>query len=251
MRIIFISQGVDTASDQAETLVAVHGVVDQLYIRELRHKIKRGLVGQQERGFHTGGKTYGYRSVPVFDDAGRCDANGPVVMGKRLEVDQDQATVIRQIFEWYADAVSHPKIVDRLNTTNVQTQRGSPWSKRHLDRILRNERYLGKQIWGQNTYERRPGTNRLVPRKRPRDEWHVIARAELRIVDDASWQRVVDRRAALRPGRRQRRGPSGLCSPHLLIGLTRCGTCAVGPCRLCPAGTVAPATGVPIRFTTV
>ena len=80
VRVVFISQGLDTASEQAETLVAVHGVVDQLYIRELKHKIKRGLEGQQERGFATGGKTYGYRSVKVYDPSGRCDADGPIII---------------------------------------------------------------------------------------------------------------------------------------------------------------------------
>ena len=98
VRLIFISQGLNTASEQAETLVAVHGVVDQLYIKELRHKTRRGIKGQIDRGFHSGGKTYGYRSVKVVDASGRRDADGPVVVGKRLEVAAEQAVVIRQIF---------------------------------------------------------------------------------------------------------------------------------------------------------
>src|SRR5688500_6778153 len=42
VRVIYISQNIDSASEQAETLVAVHGMVDQLYLREMASKIKRG-----------------------------------------------------------------------------------------------------------------------------------------------------------------------------------------------------------------
>src|SRR4051794_25839246 len=41
VRVIYISQNIDSASEQAETLIAVHGVVDSLYLREMAKKIKR------------------------------------------------------------------------------------------------------------------------------------------------------------------------------------------------------------------
>jgi site-specific DNA recombinase len=34
VRVIYISQNIDSANEQAETLVAVHGVVDSLYLRD-------------------------------------------------------------------------------------------------------------------------------------------------------------------------------------------------------------------------
>ena len=193
-------------------------------------KIRRGLIGQQERGFSTGGRTYGYRALPVVDPSGRRDANGPVVIGKRVEVDPEQAAVIRDIYQWYVAGMSHPKMVDRLNREQVPSPRGTPWTKHHIDRILRNERYLGKQIWRQTTYERRPGTNKVVARKQPREAWHVQERPDLRIIDDDLWQRVRARRAAIKktlnidtPG--LARGRSGLYSKYLLVGLARCGVC--------------------------
>ena len=230
VRIVFISQGLDTASDQAETLVAVHGVVDQLYIRELKHKIKRGIRGQLWRGFHTGAKTYGYRSAPVYDPSGRRDGDGPVVIGKRREIDPEQAAVVRQIYREYVDGLSQPTIMDHLNREQIPSPRGTPWTKPHIDRMLRNERYLGKQIWGQTTYERRPGTNSVVARKQPREEWHVLDRPDLRIVDDDLWEQVRTRRAAIKrtlniEASGLARGRSGLYSKYLLVGLARCGVC--------------------------
>ena len=227
IRMIFISQGLDTASEQAETLVAVHGVVDQLYIRELKHKIKRGLKGQLERGFHTGALTYGYRSVPVHDPSGRRDASGPVVIGKRREVVPEQAEVIRQIYHWYLDGVSHPKVADRLNTTGIPAPRGTRWNKKLIHRILTNERYLGKQIWGQTSSERRPGTNQLVTRKLPRTQWQIVDRPKLRIIGDDLWHRVRARRETVKQTLKLSswRGRSGMYSQKLLVSLARCGVC--------------------------
>ena len=230
VRLVFISQGLDTVSEQAETLVAVHGVVDQLYIRELSHKTKRGLQGQLSRGFSTGSRTYGYRSVAVSHGS---DAQAGEVIGHRLEIDPVQADVIRLIFQWYVDGVSQPEIVDRLNRMDVPTPRGTRWTKRHTCVILSNERYLGQQIWGQTTFERRPGTNQRVRRKQPRETWHVLDRPDLRIVDEALWRRVTERRAMLMKTYNVTpeglaRGRTGAYSKFFLVGLSTCGTCGKG-----------------------
>ena len=37
-------------SEQADALVAVHGLIDSLYLKELAKKVKRGLAGQMDRG---------------------------------------------------------------------------------------------------------------------------------------------------------------------------------------------------------
>lgn len=234
VRIIFISQGLDTASEQAETMVAVHGVVDQLYIRELKHKITRGLRGQLERGFNTGARTYGYRSVKVYDQTGKRDADGPVVIGKRLEIEPEQAAVIRQIFQWYLDGVSHPQMADRLNAMGAPTPRGSRWTNHHTQRMLKNERYLGRQIWGQTTLERRPGTNQRVARTRPRKDWLTRDRPDLQIVSPALFERAAERRRAIATTLKVAahsglaRGRSGAYSKYLLTGLSRCATCGKG-----------------------
>ncbi len=80
IRTIYISQQIDSQNEQAETLLTVHGLVDGLYLQEAAKKIKRGLAGQLERGFHTGGKTFGYRTEPVTND--QAD-----VIGHRVMVD--------------------------------------------------------------------------------------------------------------------------------------------------------------------
>ena len=102
VRLIFVSQGIDTDSEQAEVLLATHGIVDSLYLKELGKKVHRGVEGKALKGLHTGGRCFGYRNVPI-EDSTRADQHGrPLITGVRLEVREDQAAIVRRIFEMYA-----------------------------------------------------------------------------------------------------------------------------------------------------
>ena len=102
VRLIFVSQGIDTDSEQAEVLLATHGIVDSLYIRELAKKTHRGVEGRALQGFHTGGRCFGYRSVPI-EDPTRTDSYGRLqIVGVKLEVHPEQAAIVQRIFADYA-----------------------------------------------------------------------------------------------------------------------------------------------------
>jgi site-specific DNA recombinase len=119
VRLIFVSQGIDTESEQAEVLLATHGIVDSLYIRELAKKTHRGVEGRALQGFHTGGRCFGYRNVPI-EDAARVDQHGrSLITGVRLEVRENEAAVVRRIFELYAGGKSLQKIAKQLNGQGV------------------------------------------------------------------------------------------------------------------------------------
>jgi site-specific DNA recombinase len=224
VRVIYISQGIDSASEQAETLVTVHGLVDGLYLREMAAKIRRGLAGQAERGYHTGQRVFGYRSVPVLDPTGRRGSNGqPALLGKRLEVYEPEAAIVRKVFAWYAEGVGVTTITARLR------QSGTRHGYNAVRNWLQNPRYVGRQIWNQRRWERRPGTREKVARRLPPSEWKVYERQELRIVDDATWERVQTRLSHIKaqvPTTGLMRGKNAvLHSPHLFSGFLRCGVC--------------------------
>jgi site-specific DNA recombinase len=223
VRVIYISQHIDSALESAETLVAVHGVVDSLYLREL---------GQLDRGFATGGITYGYRTVPVLDPSGKLDPHGhPLLLGKRVEILPDEARVVVQMFEWSAAGLGTARIVERLNRDGVPAPRGNPrWKDGAVKRVLVNEKYTGLLIFGKKTFERRPGTHQQVARPVARDGWKVHERPELRIVSPDLWRRVVERRQEIRAALPACKGlmrgrPGALFSRHLFSGFLHCAVC--------------------------
>lgn len=233
VRVLYLSQGIDSANEQAETLVAVHGLVDGLYLREMASKIRRGLIGQLTRGFATGGVTYGYRTVPVPDPARLGET-----LGHRIEIEPSEAAHVRQVFEWYIEGLPFSAIIARLHESGAPTPRGGgsrdQWRIAAVRRLLVNQRYLGKLIWGRSKSDRKPGTRMKVQRRVPPSEWQVAERPDLRIIDDTLWDRAQRRRQALthtlsdqrQPGRTLLRGRTGaIHGRSLLSGFLRCGEC--------------------------
>jgi site-specific DNA recombinase len=239
VRIVFVSQGIDTNSQQAELLLATHGIVDQLYVTELASKTRRGVEGRALKGLHTGGRCFGYRRIPVEDPALTDSYGRPVIDGVRLEVDEAQAAIVRRIFTLYATGNSLKRIAKFLNCEGVvspQPQRGRisrSWSPSSIRVILHNDRYRGVVIWGKTRKVRSPKSGRRLKRSRPETEWVKIESPEQRIVSDDLWQRVqarieqvkqlygIDdpqRKAGLLRGR-------AVTSQYLFSGLLRCGVC--------------------------
>lgn len=241
VRVVYISQSIDSASEQHETLIAVHGLIDGVYLREMATKIRRGLAGQFDRGYSTGAVRYGYRAVPVPDPSGKTDpATGyPALIGKRLEVDDAEAAIIRRIFELCATGNGVGSIVRALNTEGAKWRDGKPWRAGAVRGVLSNERLIGRLTWGRRRFERRPGTRQKVARETPREEWRTQQREDLRIVSDELWAAAQARRqanaaATRQPGRTLMKGRNAaLHSPYLFSGFMRCGVCGASISVVC------------------
>jgi DNA invertase Pin-like site-specific DNA recombinase len=199
VRLIFVSQGIDTDSEQAEVLLATHGIVDSLYIQELAKKTHRGVEGRALQGFHTGGRCFGYRTVPI-EDPTRTDSYGrPQIVGVKLEVHPEQAPIVRRIFADYGAGDSIKTIAKKLNAEGVTSpaphrgQRHPSWAPSAISVMLHNEPYRGTAVWNRTRKVRDPRTGRRVQRLRQRAEWTVVDAPHLRIVSDEIWQAVKNR----------------------------------------------------------
>jgi DNA invertase Pin-like site-specific DNA recombinase len=95
------------------------GVIAAEYLEKLKADTHRGLRGRAERGLAAGGLPYGYRTqlVPGAD----VSAKHPP---KLLVVVEDQAAVVRRIFELYASGEGLRSIAHRLNAEGIVAPRG-------------------------------------------------------------------------------------------------------------------------------
>jgi site-specific DNA recombinase len=221
IRVVAVSQGVDTADPQAELLIGVHGLIDSVYWRELAQKTHRGMQGRALRGAATGGRCFGYKTVT---------SDG----GARLCVNSDEAETVRQIFGMYASGLSLRHIASQLNGAGVispKPQKGRwsrSWCTSCVRVILKNERYRGKIIWNKTQKVRVPGTGRRVKKPRPESEWVKLDAPHLRIVPEDLWL-GVERRFYTVLKLWGREGKPGLVGQqrqiYLLSGLLKCGKC--------------------------
>jgi site-specific DNA recombinase len=84
-----------------EIHVGVKGLLGALYLKDLAQKTKRGQAGVIRDGRHNGGRSYGYRRV-----AGKAGV---------LEIQHDEAAIVRRIFDNYAKGWSPRDIAAELN----------------------------------------------------------------------------------------------------------------------------------------
>jgi site-specific DNA recombinase len=224
VRLIAISQGIDSNHEQAQVLVTVHGMVDSLYVQELAKKTHRGLDGSLLRGRHTGGRIFGYDNVAL-----------PENQGVVLAINQTEAAVVRRIFQMSAKGISLKKIATTLNEEHLPTPRPqarngwATWCHTAIREMLYRELYAGTIIWNRSKFVRVPGTNRRVRRMRPQSEWRIVQREDLRIIDQDLWEQVKRRLNAFKELYHSRLQPGLLprseTTKFLFSGLLKCGRC--------------------------
>ncbi len=100
--------------------------------------------------------------------------------------------------------VSSRNIALRLNADGIPGPAGQLWSgttlRGHVSRgtgFLNNALHVGQLVWNRQRYVKDPSTGKRVSRINPESEWITTEVPELRIVDDALWQAVKARQAAI------------------------------------------------------
>jgi DNA invertase Pin-like site-specific DNA recombinase len=217
IRIIGVADGYDSEGSGRKIHRTMRGLINEIYLDDLRHKTHRGLSGQLQRGGHAGGVPYGYRSVAVGDI-------------HVLEVEPTQAAIVREIFTRYADGWSCQRIAADLNARGVPTARGGTWSVSALygspakgSGVLNNELYVGTLVWNRSQWVKDPDTGKRTRLDRPREEWVIEPHPELRIVEQPLWDAVRARFG--RFGRESGGTGKGKRPTTLFGGLLRCGKC--------------------------
>jgi len=223
VRVVAVSQGIDSQNEQADVLVTFHGLMDSMYVKELAKKTHRGMEGALLRGFHAGGSCFGYKTIEA-------------VGGKQLRVLEAEAAIVRRIFEMSAAGAALKTIAKTLNAEGVASPRARKgrssvggWCPTGIREMLHNERYIGTVVWNRSKFVKIPGTNKRVARVRPQSEWKTQVLPHLRIIPDELWERVQARLKWLKENYRGGR-PVGLCSPragsrYLFSGILVCGEC--------------------------
>lgn len=204
-----------------EIVGTIKGLMDARFLKDLADRIRRGQRGQHSRGFNTGGRAYGYRVIkPIGPD-------GEVIRGM-LEVNEEEAAIVRRIFDEIVAGMSAYAIVKRLNGEGVPSPSGGKWrvSTINGDRvrangILRNNLYRGVMVYERTHKVYHHKTRRRLIRSNPLAKWRSIDVPHLRIVSDKQWEDVQHRFAQFDGviASKQRR------PKRLLSGLGRCGVC--------------------------
>ena len=105
----------------------------QYYSAELSRKVKRGMYESFLKGYVLANAPYGYDAVPV--EVGK--------RAKRHEVNEQEAEIVRGVFNDYAGGKSVLEIKDDLDARKIKNKRGVPFAVNSILNMLNNYRYIG------------------------------------------------------------------------------------------------------------
>jgi site-specific DNA recombinase len=212
-------------SPEDELLLQVQGMIAEYERAKMLERSRRGKRYKARQGLANvlGGAPYGYRYVTAAEGGGQA----------RYEIVEEQARVIRQVFDWVGrERFSIGEVKQRLTAAQVLSPTGKTWWDRAtLWGILKNPAYRGQAAFGKT----RTGTLRprlraqrgrvLQPRSGssvydvPSEDWFLIPVPAL--VSEELFATVQTQLAENR--RRARRGLRGV--RYLLQGLVVCAGC--------------------------
>ena len=110
----------------------VTALFNQMWVLQTQQTVREGVRQRAKSGKHTGGTpALGYR-----------------VENERLVVDAKEAETVRLIFSLYAAGHGYMDIIRELNRRGLKTKRGNAFGKNSIHDLLKNEKYVGRALFG-------------------------------------------------------------------------------------------------------
>ena len=241
IRLIGISDGIDTSAKGHKALSGFKGLMNDIFLDDLRDKTHRGLMGQALKGNNCGGRNYGYKHIPVEHPTEKDEYGRPKILAVRRQIDPEQARWVRHIYTMYAGGASTRQIAAELNRLGIPSPGASYRRKDHSARygtwaasvlhgelnratgILANPIYRGVMIWNRREWVLNPETKRKSPKLRPETDWIITQQPHLRIIPQPLWEKVQARRKEAANGGRDKH--KARTPKYLLSSLLKCAEC--------------------------
>lgn len=199
------TDGIDSSLPGWQLQFGFCGVIASHFVRETGHRVIRAMVGQLERGFMIAAPPFGYQLLRETED------------GTHWIIDEENAKLVRGIFQQRRNGASLSKIAKSLNERGIASPRKSKkggvryWRPGTVRQMLQNTIYRGLFVWNGSPFSKareKRGEITLQPIDYPRPN--------LRLVDDDLWFFCNQAGAGciVRGG-----------DKHVFAGLVSCGTC--------------------------
>ena len=101
--------------------------IAEWYSRNLSENVRRGQLDNARKCLYNGATVYGYNGI----------------RNQRYQINEEQAAVVRQIYNLYIEGYSYAEICRILNDAGQRTESGKLFCINKIYNILKQERYLG------------------------------------------------------------------------------------------------------------
>ena len=200
-RIITPNREYNPSDMDSEMILSFESLLARQELRLIKQRMRAGKSRSASLGQWANGiPPYGYTYNPQT---------------KHLEINEEQAEVVRQCVERCLQGVSSTKIAIGLNQQGIKTNKGGLWHENSVRRMLVNPIYTGTMVFNKSVWKKR-----AMVRELPQSEWIVTDNAHPAIIPKKDQERVLATfsvRAIVPHAAR--------ASKHQLSGIVTCGIC--------------------------
>ncbi len=243
IRFISIHDHYDSADGPGQTpglAVQFQNLLYDLYSRDLSQKVRASLAARKEKGGYISANCpFGY--AKAADDR------------HRLCVEEDEAAVVKRIFELADRGLTPAQTAQLLQEEHVPTPaqfrikkgkldrqpKGScfAWSPSYICQVLSNPVYAGDIVYGKYEKDAQSGKVRL----KPRGEWKLHYNCHEPLIQREQFERINQKRARRAAQEKTPAEQAAARTRHPLAGKLACGHCGYGlryrrcknPCFYC------------------
>lgn len=217
VRYIAVTDNIDTFLDSSNNDIApFKAIMNDMYAKDISKKIKSSLKAKMKEGKWVGGRTpFGY-------DQDKDNKN-------HLVVNEEQASVVKRIFDMCLEGLSFFKIAKQLTNEGVKTPaqyynfewksnynlKYGEWHSKTIRDILTNRMYIGDMV--QNRRSKINYKVKKIIRNNPKD-YIIVENTHEAIIDKETFYEV-QKRIPKNKGRNEKK------EIYLLDGLLYCGDC--------------------------
>ncbi|MEF7558502.1 recombinase family protein [Bacillus thuringiensis] len=173
VRLITIEEGYDSHYEGKNDMkFEMYAMFASQLPKTLSVSITAALAAKVRRGGYTGGFVpYGYE----------------IIDGK-YAINEEEAALVREIFELYAQGFGYIKIANTINDKGARTRKGAPWTFSTLSKMIKNPAYKGTYIM------QKYGTVKVNGRKKkvinPKEKWVIFEDHHPAIISHELWEKV-------------------------------------------------------------
>lgn len=202
--VYFEEQNIHTVSDDGELLLTILASYAQEESRSVSENCKWRIRSQFENGeIATLRFMFGYR----------------ILKGK-IEIDPDEAAIVRMIFEDYIGGMSGGKIAQKLKAMNIRTLFGGQWRHNGVLGIIKNEKYTGHALL-QKRFVEDHLTKKLVQNNGQLQKYYA-QESHPAIIDQVTFDKAQE---ILSKRRETSKNKNGSRNRYPFSGMIHCGIC--------------------------
>ena len=229
VRFVAVNDHFDTATAERSSdgyIIPLKNIINEVYSKDISRKSGSALAIKQQNGDFIGTwAAYGYRKR----------ADNP----NRIEIEEETAPIVRQIFRWRLEGMAYVQIARKLNELGIpsparyhylkgdascERYAEAKWHQQTVKKILSSEVYLGHMVQGrkrESFYEGKP------QELRPKDQWTIVKNTHEPLIEEEIFQAVQQMAERQQAAYNERLGKYAELgeSPNILKGLIFCADC--------------------------